>query len=91
VFAIKEREITEEEVRAPEINVKTKKYQAVLMKNASAESMFMVTTARKSNIDMNDSCPECGAQLRKQELKTCSNCGNDYCSQCLQEHDCEAE
>ena len=90
MFAIKEPEIEQEE-RTPEINVKTKKYQAVLIKNAHAENMFMVTTARRSNIEMNYSCPECGVQLRKQELETCINCGNDYCRQCLPEHDCEAE
>jgi len=90
VFTIKEREITEEE-RTPEINVKTRKYQAVPIKNASEESMFVVTTARRSNIEMNYSCPECGERLRKQELEKCYGCGGDYCSKCLQEHDCEAE
>ena len=90
MFTIKEREIKEEE-RAPEIQVKTRKYQAIPIKNASDDSMFMVTTARRSNIEMNYSCPECGVRLKKQELETCSGCGEDYCSQCLQEHDCEAE
>ena len=90
MFTIKEREIKQEEL-APQINVKTRKYQAIPIKNAGEESMFMVTTARRSNIEMNYSCPECGVQLKKQEMETCSDCGGDYCSQCLQEHDCEAE
>ena len=90
MFTIKKREIKEEE-RAPEINVKTRKYEAIPIKNVSEERMFMVTTARRSNIEMNYSCPECGIRLRKQELETCSDCGGDYCRKCLQEHDCEAE
>ena len=90
MFAIKEQEIKEEE-RTPEINVKTKTYQAIPIKNAREESMFMVTTARKSNIEMNYSCPECGGRIKKQELEKCPDCGGDYCSQCLQDHDCEAE
>lgn len=90
MFTIKEADIKAEE-RTPEINVKTKRYQAIPIKNTSEESMFVVTTARRSNIEMNYSCPECGVQLRKQELKKCADCGGDYCSQCLQDHDCEAE
>jgi len=89
VFAIKE-EVREEE-RAPEVKVKTKIFRAVPIKNAIEESMFMITTARRSNIEVNYNCSLCGMRVKKQELETCYACGQDFCSQCMEEHDCEDE
>lgn len=87
---IKEQPLNEEE-RAPEVKVKTRVFRAVPIKNAIEESMFMVTTARRSNIEVSHSCSECGLRVKKRELETCYSCGQDLCSQCLQEHDCEEE
>jgi len=90
VFAIKKGELKEEE-RAPEVKVKTRIFRAVPVKNAIEESIFMVATARRSNIEVSYNCSECGMRVKKQELETCSGCGLDFCSQCLSEHDCEEE
>jgi rRNA maturation endonuclease Nob1 len=90
VFTIKEGELKEEE-RAPEVKIKTKVFKAVPVKNAVEESMFIITTARRSNIEVSYNCSECGKRVTKQELKTCPGCGLDFCSQCLAEHDCEEE
>lgn len=90
MFTIKEEGLREEE-RAPEVKVKTRIFRAVPVKTAIEESMFMITTARRSNIEVSYNCSECGMRVKKQELETCSECGYDFCSQCLQEHDCEEE
>ena len=87
---MKELGVNKEE-RTPAIQVKTRIYKAIPTKNTSEDSMFVVTTARRSNIEVNYNCSECGGQVKKQELETCSCCGGEFCSQCLQEHDCEAE
>lgn len=90
MFTIKEPEVNNEN-RIPEIQVKTKIFKAVPIKNTGEESMFVVSTARKSNIQMSYNCSECGVQVRKRDLETCSYCGGEFCSECLQEHDCEGE
>jgi formylmethanofuran dehydrogenase subunit E len=87
VLIIKKKEIYEEK-RSPEIQVKTKVYRAVPTNKVTEESTVLVTTARKSNIDVTQTCSECGRKFEKSKLVPCS-CGMVLCSRCAEEHECE--
>jgi ribosomal protein L37E len=89
VFAIKKD--SREEERAPQVKVKTKVFRAVPIKNEIEESMFMISTARRSNIEVSYNCSLCGMQVNKRQLETCSACGQGFCRECMEEHDCDED
>lgn len=61
----------------------TKKYQAVPLEDTEGKSMFMVTTARKSTVQVQNVCPQCKTPISRAEIKFCALCGHDICPNCL--------
>jgi len=90
VLEIKKKKLDKKEELSPQIQIKTKIFRTIpTINNTSGENGPLVTTARRSNIDVTFSCTDCGARAKKSELNTCAECGKLFCNQCYDEHDCE--
>ncbi|WP_054695208.1 hypothetical protein [Syntrophomonas palmitatica] len=74
------------ETKTAEVQVKTRKYRAVALKNIKIEEGPCLCTAKKTSVPMNDFCSECGSAEKRQRIKKCPRCGDALCPECWQGH-----
>lgn len=65
------------------IHNRTQRYQAIPLP-VREESIFNVSTARKSRVIPQSLCPSCGTRVAKQQVKACPYCDAELCPQCYQ-------
>ncbi|MDD2510533.1 MAG: hypothetical protein PHP26_08255 [Syntrophomonas sp.] len=75
-----------EEKKLSILKVNAQKYRATQLAAGDEESLFMISTAKKSKVKAKNLCPRCQERVNKQEMKTCKHCGSELCGQCLNEY-----
>lgn len=74
------------EEKSEQLSIKTKKYQAIPLKNTDEPKLFVVNTARKSRIRASNLCASCGVQVGRQDITRCQLCDKKICKNCLEEN-----
>lgn len=62
--------------------VKTKRFRAIPIKNTENKDP-KVSTARKSKVGVMLECPSCEQKVSKKTMRQCSECGKEFCKDCL--------
>ena len=70
---------------AAQVQIKTRKYQAIPLEKPGKESL-LITTARKCSLDAQNLCPKCGKRISPGDSRVCENCGSEACVYCLSEY-----
>ncbi|MEN6325006.1 MAG: hypothetical protein ABFD18_02170 [Syntrophomonas sp.] len=71
---------------AAQVQIKTRKYQAIPLENPGKESLLLITTARKCILDAQNLCPKCGKRISPGDSRVCESCGSEACIYCLSEY-----
>lgn len=74
------------EEKSEQVSIKTRKYQAIPLKNIKEPRVFVVNAARKSRIRAANLCANCGAQVDRQDIRNCQLCDKQICKNCLVEN-----
>ena len=90
--AIKTEKAVLEKQAAAEVQVKTRKYRAAVIKHVIEKEGPCLCTAKKTSVAVNDFCSACGSAEQRQRMKICPRCGDLFCAQCWKAHkDCLAD
>lgn len=76
----------EKESSQRDIRIKTWKYRAIPLPHEEEEAACMVSTARRTSIEVFASCSNCGDSCPRSQLEPCEECGEHLCARCRPRH-----